>query len=345
MKCSSCGWPLSPANTNGTCPRCSAPIGSKSSTKAAQAPATWTPAQANQSYEWDMKAAQMEQPQQNEVQYMGWPGMQGRTRGTGGTGETPSPTPLFQAPGQPEQAWFPAQISMHTPAQMAAQPSPMPVMQSFAPSSTPTPAWVSTPAGGSYAGTTARKRRGGQLGFTIAGLCVIMGALLLIFVYIISMQLPQNTASIGNVTPAIVQPTKATHAQPTAATSPTVAPSPTPTMPGQQYISNAQMASEVDKNTAQPIQTATTFTVGKPVYVTFLVHPDGQAGQVCLAWYLNGKFISNYSFPVPNITSTTAYSYTYYHASGSAYVEISWSASANCSNALLAQRVNFTVQN
>lgn len=302
---------------------------------------TWTAAQANQGYEWRINSGQMGQPQQGEVQDMGWPG---------GTGDTPSPAPLFQPygqPVQPNQAWFPAQISMQTPAQMPARPAQnsMPAIQALAPSSTPTPAWVSTPQAGSYTGKSQKNRHGGQLGFTIAGLCMITGALLLIFVYIISMQMPQNTASTGTATPAIVGPTSTPHAQPTAARSPTAASSPTPAMPGQQYISNVQMASVIDKNTATPVQTTTTFTVGNPVYVTFLVHPRGQAGEVCLSWYLNGAFTSKFSFAIPNIASTTAYSYTYYHASGPAYVEISWSNSADCSNALLAQRVNFTIQN
>lgn len=338
MRCSYCGWPLSPANTSGTCPRCSAPIGSKSPSNATQAPPGWTATQANQGYEWGMNSGQMGQAQQSEVQYMGWP-----------TGDTPSPAALFQPYGQsvqPNQAWFPAQISTQTPAHMPARPAQnsTPAMQALAPSSTPTPAWASTPQVGSYTGKPGKNRRGGQLGFTIAGLCVITGALLLIFVYIISMQLPQNSASIGTVTPAIVQSTSTPHVRPTAATSPTAVLSPTPAMPGEQYISSAQMASSIDKTTATPIQTTTTFTVGNPVYVTFLIHSHGQAGQVCLSWYLNGKFTSNFSFPIANVTSTTAYSYTYYHASGPAYVEISWSSSANCSNALLAQRVNFTVQ-
>ncbi len=303
-----------------------------------QTPGAW--AQVNQSYEWGMNMGQWGQPQQGGAGSMGGSGVQG---------DTPSPTPLFQPMGQPvqpNQEWFPAQISTQTPAHMPAQPfaqNSMPMMPTFAPSSTPTPAWVSTPQTDSYTGKAGRSGRGGQVGFTIAGLCIIMGALLLVFVYIISMQLPPTSASIGAVTPAATQPTGTTHTQPTAAASPTVIPSPTPAMPGQQYISNAQMASSIDKTTATPIQTTTTFTVGQPVYVTFLVHPNGQAGEVCLAWYLNGKFISNFSFPIPNIASTTAYSYTYYHTGGSAYVELSWSTSTNCSNALLAQRVNFTV--
>jgi hypothetical protein len=337
MRCSYCGLPLSPSNTSGTCPRCSAPVGSKPPSNAVQTPAAWPPAQGNQNYEWEMV---MGQPQQQEqAQYSGWPG---------GPGDTPSPTPRFQ-PLEQNQAWFPAQISMQTPAQMSAQlpaQNSIPRMQTLAPASTPTPALISPLHGqaqaGSYTGVKNRRgKRGGQLGFTIAGLCVITGALLLIFVYIISMELPQNSASLSTVTPTIA-PT--VHARPTTTTSPAASPSPATAFPGQQYITNPQMASAVDTNTAQPLQTATTFPVGKPVYVTFLVHPNGQAGEVCLSWYLNGQFTSKFSFAIPNVASTTAYSYTYYQTGGSAYVELSWSNSANCSNALLAQRVHFTVQ-
>lgn len=342
MRCSYCGLPLSPTKTSGTCPRCSAPIGLKPPSNAVQAPDAWSSPQTNQNYEWGMG---MGQPQA-EALYTGWPSEPGVPTGTG---DTPSPAPLFQSFEQQNQSWFPAQISMQTPAQMPTRTptqNSIPRMQTFAPTSTPTPSWISPASGqgqaGSYTGKAGKKRRSGQLGFTIAGLCVITGALLLIFVYVISMELSQNSAAISTVTPTTVQPTRTVHAQPTA-TSPAASPSPTATFPGQQFISNAQMASAVDTTTAQPLQTATTFAVGKPVYVTFLVHPNGQAGEVCLSWYLSGKFTSNFSFAVGS-SSTPAYSYTYYNASGPAYVELSWSTSANCSNALLAQRVDFTIQ-
>lgn len=270
MRCSYCGLPLSPVNKSGTCPRCSAPIGSKPPSNAAQAPA-----------------------------------------------------------------------QMHAPS--LVQDS-TPRMHAFTPTSTPTPAWISPlneqTQAGTYTNAAVRSRRGGQLGFTIAGLCIITGALLLIFVYVISIELSQNTAT-GTVPPALVHPTSTAHTKPTA-TSPTVSPSTSVAFPGQQYISYAQMASSINKSTAQPIQTATTFPVGLPVYVTFLVHPNGQDGEVCLSWYLNGKFTSNYSFAI-GAANTTAYSYTYYHASGQAYVELSWSNSADCSNALLAQHIDFTI--
>jgi hypothetical protein len=348
MRCTYCGLPLSPSNTSGTCPRCSAPIGSKLPSNSVQTPTGWATPQANHNYE---RGTGMGQPQQqSEVQYMGRPGTPGTP---GAPGDTPSPTPLFQAVEQPmqqNQGWFPGQISMHTPAQTPAgspvQNSMFTSMQTPAPSSTPTSASISQVSSqsqaGSYTSKPSGKRRSGQLGFTIAGLCVITSALLLIFVYIVSTGLPQNAADSGTATPAIAQASSTVHVRPTAATSPTLAPSPTPAFPGQQYISNAQMASDIDKNTATPKQTATTFTVGKPVYVTFTIHPNGHAGEVCLAWYLNGNRTSNFSFAV-GATNTTAYSYTYYNASGQGYVELSWSSSADCSNSLVAERVQFTV--
>ncbi len=342
MRCSHCDLPLSPANKSGTCPRCSAPIGSKPLSNAVQAPTPWPPAQENQNYEWGTGTGLgLGQPQQQgEVQFTGLPG---RPVGPAGVGDTPSPAPLFQSLEQPQnQVRFPAQISLQTPAQNF-----IPGMQTLVPASTPTPAWISPLSeqtqAGNYTNKAVRSRRNGQLGFTIAGLCIITGALLLIFVYVISIELSQNAASNDLTTPALAQPTNTAHVKPTAAASPTTSPSTPATFPGQQYISNAQMASVINKNTAQPVQTATAFPVGSPVYVTFIVHPNGQPGEVCLSWYLNGKFTSNFSFAV-NSASTTAYSYTYYHASGQAYVDLSWSNSADCSNAVLAQHVDFTIE-
>lgn len=189
------------------------------------------------------------------------------------------------------------------------------------------------------------KRRGNQ-GFIIAALCVLTGGLLLAFVYIISLGLPpaspavtaqnraQATAAANKATPTVSPDT--TNASPTPAASPT------PTYPGQQYIDNAQMASQVNTKSALPIVQTTSFKVGQPIFVTFALHPGGHPGAVCLLWYVNNKQFAHFEFPV-NGVSSPAYSYAYVGAAGPAYVELYWASSTACTDKMLAQRVDFTV--
>lgn len=184
-----------------------------------------------------------------------------------------------------------------------------------------------------------QRARSPRLGFTIAGLCLICGALILVFVYFLAADL-NATSSRTSLTS-----TTTTNA-PTAQPSPT--PSPTPTFPGQQYISNAQMASKVDTTTAQPIILATTFKAGQRIYVTFNVHtPNNGAGGVCLLWYLDGQSLPGSAFAFPVSSSTSAYSYSAIKTAGAGTVEVYWTASPqpSCSdpNKVLGTRLQFTV--
>ena len=185
-----------------------------------------------------------------------------------------------------------------------------------------------------------------NLGFIIAGVCVLTGGLLLILVYYMAAGLSPSTAQTQSIAAGNSVATTTRHLTSTPVVStPTLKPTPaTGAFPAQQYITNPQMASEVNTSTAQIGQTATTFTVGQRVYVTFTLHPNGRNGAVCLLWYSNAKMFSHFEFAVsPN--STVAYSYTYYATSGRAYVEIYWASDVSCSDKMLAQRVNFTVVN
>jgi hypothetical protein len=185
-----------------------------------------------------------------------------------------------------------------------------------------------------------------NLGFIIASVCVITGGLLLILVYFIAAGLPPSTTQTQSITTGSPVVTATPHSTPTAVV-PTPTPKPTPTasigaFPAQQFIANPQMASAVNMTTAQVIQPATTFRVGQRVYVTFAIHPDSRSGAVCLLWYSNARTFSHFEFAVSS-NSTVAYSYTYYATSGPAYVEIYWASDISCSDKMLAQRVNFTV--
>jgi hypothetical protein len=179
-----------------------------------------------------------------------------------------------------------------------------------------------------------------KLGFVVAGACVLAGAILLIFVYFLAIGLPgSNTHNTVTATSAsnVSTPTKASTAA--VALSPT-----TPSYPGQQYINNAQMTSAIDPNSLQPTQLTTTFKTGQKIYVTFQVHPSGHSGVVCLVWYLNNKQVTNFNLPV-SANSRHSYAYSIYGGSGSAYVELYWATTTQCTDQVLAQHLVFTVTN
>ena len=186
-----------------------------------------------------------------------------------------------------------------------------------------------------------QRGRVGNGGFILAGLCVITGGLILVFVYFMASGLPSINTTSGSMETTKI--TGGTLPPATIAPSPTILLSPSvEAFPGQQYIDNAQLASAINTNTAQPIQTATTFKANQRIYVTFNIHPNGKSGAVCLFWYLNKNIITQYPFAV-TAAANAGYSYATYGAAGVSYVEIYWASSTTCSDKILAQHVNFTV--
>ncbi len=212
----------------------------------------------------------------------------------------------------------------------------------------PTPQQASQPGfapGPPQQGTPPRNPLNTKVGFVVAGLCILAGGMLLIFVYFLAIGLPgSNSNNTNNTTTAtstsnVSTPTTTTAPTATAALSPT-----TPVYPGQQYIDNAQMANSVDPNSLQPTQLTTTFKIGQKIYVTFHVHPPGHSGVVCLVWYLNNQQVTNFNLPV-SANSKYSYAYSIYGRSGTAYVELYWASTTQCADQVLAQHVDFTVTN
>jgi hypothetical protein len=174
------------------------------------------------------------------------------------------------------------------------------------------------------------------LGFVVAGVCVLAGGILLVFVYILAIGLPgSNSKNAATRTSNVSTPTK----MPTARATPSPT---TPSYPGQQYIDNAQTTSSLDPNNFQPTQPTTTFKAGQKIYVTFHLHPSGHSGAVCLVWYLNNKQVTNFNLLV-SANSKYSYAYSIYGGSGSAYVEIYWASTSQCTDQVLAQHLIFTV--
>lgn len=186
--------------------------------------------------------------------------------------------------------------------------------------------------------------RNTRLGFILAGLCILAGALLLIFVYFLAAGSPGGNSSNSATTTSTSTPNLSRSTPTTAPTATAIPSQTTTTFPGQQYIDNTQMSAAVDKNTLQPTQLTTTFKTGQNIYVSFQVHPNGHAGAVCLIWYLNSKQITSFNLPI-SATSKYSYAYSIYGGAGLAYVELYWASTNQCTDQVLAQHVNFTVTN
>jgi hypothetical protein len=162
---------------------------------------------------------------------------------------------------------------------------------------------------------------------------------LLLLVFFLAMGQPGSGDTINNGNP----PTVATTTKSPAVTpSPAGSPSPAATTyPGQQYITNAHMSS-AKPSASQSVQPATSFKVNQTLYVVFNVSSVTQ-GEVCMKWYLNGKFAFHYQFPIGAHATFTTYGQAIYSTPGPAYVELYWASDSSCANELLAQHVDFTI--
>ena len=346
MKCSICGFPLSPLRTS--CPKCGS---SYASANEQTVQGTVTPQGSvlqqspfmgvGQSQHAGDAYVDMAAPQAAWNNQPPWNMSSQTTPSTFQTGENGAysyfnQSNMYGQQGQGDQQSQQGHYSYVAEQQPGQLYSPHPA--------------AAEPSGANYSAlpqtpyvpmNDVQRPRSPRLGFTIAGLFLICGALILVFVYFLAAGLnaTSSQASFTSTKPTSV---------PTAQPSPTVAVSPTPTFPGQQYVSNAQMANKIDTATAQPTTLATTFTAGERIYVTFNVHtPNNGAGGVCLLWYLNGQMLPGSAFAFPVTSSTSAYSYSVINTAGAGMVEIYWTASTqpSCSdpNKVLGTRLQFTV--
>ena len=182
----------------------------------------------------------------------------------------------------------------------------------------------------------SRPPRKPRFGFLAAGIFVCVGGLLLVLVYFLA------TGQSGNTPTASSTPTRTATTAAAATPSPAGSPSPTATSyPGQQYITNAVMSS-TQPGASQPAAPTTTFKAHQTFYVVFKINSGGQAGAICLKWYLNGQSAFNYAFAVGAHT-TASYGQAVFDLPGSGYVELYWASSKDCTGEVLAQHVDFTI--
>ncbi len=310
MRCSRCDMPLSPTKTS--CPRCGTAI------SALQGGIKW---QGEQPFAFAQAVPELRQ--QNSTGFIG--------------------TAVDVAPLQ--HHWEPqARNVQETPFATALTPplTPLPSEQGDAQA----PLHLQDALAFSLLPPLPKAgNRSVSIGFGLAGLCTMVACVLLVFVYIMAQTLPQpgNTSSNhSGASTFVAQNTPVIDLSPTATTPIASA---TPTYPGQQYIANAQTASGINFATGLPTLPATTFRIGQKIYITFDVHPNGQAGAVCLLWFINATQFASYPFALNTTSTTSTYSYAATGNAGPGYVEIYWENAPSCTdpNKILSGHVNFTV--
>jgi hypothetical protein len=179
-----------------------------------------------------------------------------------------------------------------------------------------------------------------KIGFMIAAACILLGALLLVVVY--SLSLANNGGNTSNVN---TLPTHVVSTATTAATTPTATPSPTATaMPGAQYITSAQTVASFDDGTNTPGAAQSSFKAGDTIYVSFALSPPSSGGAVCTYWFsgTNTTPAVQYGFAV-GTTKHTTYATAQLGIAGDASVELDWASDKNCTDRQEAQVVKFTV--
>ncbi|HYT28617.1 MAG TPA: hypothetical protein VEL72_06340 [Ktedonobacteraceae bacterium] len=314
MKCSSCGLPLSPSRANANCPRCGASPDARSN--------------------GSKSTGNANPPDPGSYELSSWGGNDG-----GGVplGAVMSPPNGQWGQGSSEGQWAPSSYNpslAQANAPQAVQPEQMWLPgPAAAPTISPKPITLQRPTSPRFPQPPGNNRNM-RIGFLVAGLCIVAGGLLLVFVYFMAIGTGNNTGNAGNATSTVPSPT--------GVSSPTTTSSPTATVyPGSQFIDNAQ-ASSTAPTGSQPGQPVTTFKVNQKFYVSFNLHTGGQKGAVCLLWYLNGKQAFTSSFAI-GANTKFSFAYAIYGSSGPAYVELYWASTITCADKMQAQHVDFTI--
>ncbi len=180
-----------------------------------------------------------------------------------------------------------------------------------------------------------------RIGLTAAGLCVMAGTLLLIFVYLVG----QGVLPVGDTTTiSNTQQTDAMKSAQAAKVTPaptsTIPPiTPTPVLPGQNLLSSAVLSSDFNNP-----QATTDFKVNQKIYAVLSLRAGSNTRTVCLNWYLNSQSVNTFSSEVnPALNYKYYYYWTIMQTPGNGYVDISLTSTTSCANAALAQKLHFTV--
>ena len=225
------------------------------------------------------------------------------------------------------------------PGQQSAYGAP-PMQGGYAP-----PQQVPGPGGYGYSPPPKRRSRVGLIVAIV--LIVVLLACVGVSVFIYEAAKTGISAVTATVTAAVSTETSIPTTTDTTPTTSTSTSSPSgqtvdPTAAG--IITNLQMASSVDTNTAVATKLATTFTPQQTVYATVSLNMGGQTGYAQAKWYGNGSLIrTSVVLNINNASDTNAYFYFSYGSATQGAVEIYWCTQSDCSDAKLAATTTFTV--
>jgi hypothetical protein len=330
MRCANCGFPLSPTRTH--CPRCGAAAGKSEARSPDQVSVSQQPAFMQQGRFSAAKGAL-----DGEILSQRWDAAPWNAQGDALAPQITPPAYTQANSAASDQALF---LGANGAVMLSQQGPQSEQANQVWPGQLAADATIAAaPAPGSfpYLPRGSSGIRSMRFGFKLAGLLVGIGGVLLLLIAIMA---PGLAAPTSPVKVAVAQHAATFVPSPPPASTPVL--SPTPTYPAQQYVDTVQLASAVNTRTAQPMTTATTFKVKQQIFVTFMVHPGGHAGAVCLRWFLNNQYYSHYEFSVA-ATTQPAYSYTFAGIPGPGYVQIYWASTVACTDRLLAQQANFMV--
>ncbi|GCE48817.1 hypothetical protein EI42_04276 [Thermosporothrix hazakensis] len=177
-----------------------------------------------------------------------------------------------------------------------------------------------------------------RFGFTLSALCLLAGAMILVFVAVMAPGLSGKTGNGPNNSPLTIEekPTKVAD-HPTATTIPTEVSA----FPGEKYIDNVQLGSSVDRTSARITVPATSFRLGQTVYITMAVHPE-RPGALCLYWYINNSLLHYLPYEASN--ASISYWFAVKPAvMGNGSVEVYWASTPACIDKQLAYRGSFNI--
>jgi hypothetical protein len=238
--------------------------------------------------------------------------------GSSGMQNTPSAqgaygSPQYGFPGQPGPGGYP----MGQP--MPGQPGPY---------GTPTP-------------PKRRSRVGLIIGIVV--LVLVLACAGIVVAATIAARNTPSTTTTTTTTPAATTDTTTTAAtaQPTTAAASDV-PAKSAIVPAAAAIlSNPKTASAVDQNLL-PTKLTSTFTTGQKIYVTFVINSQNKDGYIQIKWYQNGQSLTS-DILTHHAQNDRGYFSLAYNEPGDGAAAMYWCTQANCSDAQLAQVVQFSV--
>lgn len=107
-------------------------------------------------------------------------------------------------------------------------------------------------------------------------------------------------------------------------------------------ITNPQMSSAVDSN-YKPTKVSSTFTTGQAIYATFTISDSSPAGYILGKWYSDGTYAFSSDILKSSAGGGAGYLAARYNKTTQGAVEIYWCSQKDCSDAKLADVINFSV--